>query len=179
VAARRKPKRGPPSLFGLAERQIVGLYDAGVMSPAVLHHLVAAYADSGIDWNEEGALQTVDGHTVQEAVVIVMMPARPLKSARKDFITVVEHLAGAQAPAPAPAQKTTEAAETEDAEDAEEAEKAEEADDADLLNQLGGTSAGSNARAPKKSRAAAKNEPKQAGFNPLVGARAVQSRDRR
>lgn len=155
--AARKPKtppaRGPGSLFALAERQIVGLYDAGVMSPAVLHHLVAAYAESGIDWNEDGTLRTVDGHSVQEAVVIVMMPGRALKTARKDFISVVEHLAGASSP-------------TDQAEDA--------SDDEDLLSQLGGDGARSSTRTAKKTGAS----PKRAGFNPLVGARSVPSHNK-
>ncbi|SAK47737.1 hypothetical protein [Caballeronia ptereochthonis] len=162
--AARKPKRGPPSLFALAERQIVGLYDAGVMSPAVLHHVVAAYADSGIDWNEEGTLHTVDGHTVQEAVVIVMMPGRALKGARKDFLSVVEHLTGAQRPAG----------------DEDDADKAEVEDDEDLLSQLSGDGPRSKARAAKKSTQAAEpREPKRAGFNPLVGARAVRGQGKR
>ncbi|SAL66217.1 hypothetical protein AWB71_03932 [Caballeronia peredens] len=155
--AARKPKRGPPSLFALAERQIVGLYDAGVMSPAVLHQVVAGFAESGIDWNEKGALQTVDGHSVQEAVVIVMMPGRGLRSAQKDFISVVEHLAGAQASAE---------------NDVEE--------DEDLLSQL----SGNHARAAKKSARASGDtkepgESKRAAFNPLVGARAVPGTSKR
>ncbi|MDR5762636.1 hypothetical protein [Caballeronia sp. LZ035] len=158
MAARRpkpkpEPKRGPGSLFALAERQIVGLYDAGVMSPAVLHHLVAAYAESGIDWNEDGTLRTVDGHSVQEAVVIVMMPGRALKTARKDFISVVEHLAGASSAAP-------------------QADNAP--DDEDLLSQLSGNSTRSPARPARKTT----SSPKRAGFNPLVGARSVQSHNK-
>lgn len=159
--AARRPKRGPPSLFALAERQIVGLYDAGVMSPAVLHQVVAAYADSGIDWNEDGTLRTVDGHTVQEAVVLVMMPGRPLRSAQKDFISVVGHLAGGQ---PARPSGTDEPA-------------AEATDDEDLLSQLSGNAPRSNARGARKT--AQTPEPKRTGFNPLVGARGAQARGKR
>ncbi|SAK62030.1 hypothetical protein AWB76_03167 [Caballeronia temeraria] len=148
--AARKPRNRAQSLFALMERQIVGLYDAGVMSPAVLHHVVAAYAASDIDWYEEGALHTVDGHTVHEAVVLVMMPGRALKNARKDFLSVVEHLAG-------------------NIESQADDEETEAEDDADLLTQLS---------PPSKTRAAKKNaqtaQPKRAGFNPLVGARAVK-----
>lgn len=157
--AAKKPTREAKSYFALAERQIVGLYDAGVMSPAVLHHVVAAYADSGIDWNEDAALQTVDGHSVHEAVVLVMMPGRALKNARKDFMSVVAHLAGG---------------ESSSADDEE--PKAE--DDEDLLSQLGGdTSSRSKTRPAKKSEQAP--EPKRAAFNPLVGARAVPGHDKR
>ncbi|AQH00908.1 hypothetical protein A9R05_18540 [Burkholderia sp. KK1] len=157
--AARKPRRtqGAPGLFALAERQIVALYDAGVMSPAVLHHVVAAYADSGIDWDEEGTLQTVDGHSVQEAVVLVMMPARGLKSARKDFMSIVGHLAASE-----PRESAQEAAEPED--------------DEDLLSQLSGNGTEPKSRTAKKASAA---EPKRAAFNPLVGARAVPARIKR
>ncbi|BAO88525.1 hypothetical protein [Caballeronia cordobensis] len=153
--AARKPRRtqGAPTLFALAERQIVALYDAGVMSPAVLHHVVAAYADSGIDWDEEGTLQTVDGHGVQEAVVLVMMPARGLKSARKDFMSIVGHLAASE-----PQEGT------------------QSEDDEDLLSQLSGNDTEPKNRPAKKASTA---EPKRAAFNPLVGARAVPARNKR
>src|ERR1700754_5055199 len=126
--AARKPKArpSPPSLFALAERQLVALYNAGVLSPAVLHHVIAAYADSGIDWNEKGNLNTVDKRTVQEAVVLIMMPGRALRSAQKDFISVVEHLAGQGGPA-------------QDVEPIDESEDSDEdAEDESLLAQLGG-----------------------------------------
>jgi hypothetical protein len=156
--AARTPKRGATNLFTLAEKQLVGLYDAGVMSPAVLHHVVAAYADSGIDWHGDGKLKTVDGHTVQEAVVLVMMPGRALKNARKDFISVVEHLASVEP----------------------QAQGEEAVDDEDLLAQLSGDTSSprsktSKTRAAKKSTQTA--EPKRAAFNPLVGARAVRGND--
>jgi hypothetical protein len=141
--AATKPKTAAPSLFALAEKQIISLYDAGVLSPAVLHHLLAAYADSGIDWNEKSSLKTVDDHSVQEAVVLITMPGRALRSAQKDFISIVEHLAGPQ---------TQSAPE-------------ESQDDEALLQQLGGAKSSKRSTEPKKAA------PK--GFNPLVGARAV------
>ena len=161
MAARkpRRTERGAPSLFALAERQIVALYDAGVMSPAVLQHVVAAYADSGIDWNEEGTLQTVDGHSVQQAVVLVMMPARGLKGAQKDFKSIVGHLAASEPRASA----------------AE--EEAEPEEDEDLLSQLSGDDPPSKGRVSAKKSTSA--EPKRAAFNPLVGARAVPTRNKR
>lgn len=165
----RSKQAGSPGLFALAERQIVGFYDAGVMSPAVLQHLVAAYADSGIDWSQRGTLQTVDGHSVQEAVVIVMMPRCALKSVQKGFMSVVAHLAGAQ---PQPAQhKDKDDTDT----DTDEGEN-----DEDLLSQLGGESPGVKPRNEKKrARASETREPKRTGFNPLVGARAVQGHGKR
>ncbi|SAK64557.1 hypothetical protein AWB79_03131 [Caballeronia hypogeia] len=157
--AARKPKRGPPSLFALAERQIVALYDAGVLSPAVLHHVIAPYADSGIDWNEDGTLQTVDGHDVREVAVLVMMPGRGLKSAKKDFLSVVSHLASGGSAAAA-------------------ANEDEAQDDEDLLSQLGGNASRKTTPAAKKPAKTA-DEPKRAAFNPLVGARAVPAHNKR
>jgi hypothetical protein len=149
--ATRRPKAGAPSLFALAEKQIVSLYDAGVLSPAVLQHVIAAYADSGIDWSEAPTLQTVDKHSAQEAVVLIMMPGRALRAAQKDFMSVIEHLGGARQKALATANE-----ERQD-------------DDASLLAQLGGGNG-------KRNTTARKGAPrkKSAGFNPLVGARAVE-----
>ncbi|MEZ2352258.1 hypothetical protein [Caballeronia sp. RCC_10] len=157
MAARKPKKQAPaeappqPTLFALAERQIVGLYDAGVLSPAVLHHVVAAYADSGIDWNEPGSLHTVDDRTVQEAVVLIMMPGRALRSAQKDFVSVVEHLAGKSEPKARATDDTNE----------------EPGDDEDLLSQLGGN------RSDEGGKKQETSSRKPAGFNPLVGARAL------
>jgi hypothetical protein len=138
--AARKPKPDT-SLAAIAERQIIALYDAGVLSPAVLQHVIAAYAQSGIDWGEAGKLRTVDDHSVQEAVVLIMMPGRALRSAQKDFVSVVEHLAGKSENVQKPS------------------------DDEDLLSQLGGG---------KHTTPARKSAKKPQGFNPLVGARAVE-----
>jgi hypothetical protein len=150
MAARRAKADAPP-LFALAEKQIVALYDAGVLSPAVLHHVLAAYADRGVDWSADATLKTVDKHSVQEAVVLTMMPGRALRSAQRDFLSVVEHLTGNSA-----AKDGNSAA-------------IEAEDDESLLAQLGGSDN------VGKRTAAKKTAPKQksAGFNPLVGARAV------
>lgn len=120
--------------------------------------MIAAYANSGIDWNEAGALHTVDDRTVQEAVVLMMMPGRALRAAQKDFISVVEHLAGAQQ-ANARAEPTNE----------------EPTDDEDLLSQLGGES--KRATRTKRSDDDTASPGKRA-FNPLVGARPISSHDK-
>jgi hypothetical protein len=139
-----------PDLAAIAERQIIALYDAGVLSPVVLHHVIAAYAQSDIDWSKAGTLRTVDNHSMQEVVVLIMMPGRALRSAQKDFMSVVEHLAGGDG--------SSQASTKED--DAE--------DDEDLLSQLGG-----GKRTSPKKKEAVQSAKKPAGFNPLVGARAV------
>jgi hypothetical protein len=142
-----------PDVAAIAEQQIIALYDAGVLSPAVLHHVIAAYAQSDIDWSKAGTLRTVDDHSMQEAVVLIMMPGRALRSAQKDFMSVVEHLAGSDGSAQPSAKK----------DDAE--------DDEDLLSQLGG-----GKRASPKKKETTQSTKKPAGFNPLVGARAMGKR---
>jgi hypothetical protein len=153
MAARAAKKTTRPAgLFALAERQVLGLYDAGVLSPAVLHHVIAAYAQSDIDWTEAPDQRSVDDHSLHEVVVLTMMPGRALRNARKDFLTVIGHLVGEQP-----------SAESEGA--------PEQEDDDELLDQLAGA-------APKRGKARAddKKEParKSTGFNPLVKARAFR-----
>jgi hypothetical protein len=159
MAARKpKAKAVTSSLFALAERQIVGLYDAGVLSPAVLHHVIAAYANSAIDWSEAASLRTVDDRSVHEAVVLTMMPGRPLRSAQKDFMSVVEHLAAGAGASAKAAASSDEAPE----------------DDEALLDQLGGKSKSKSSSGTASRSSKASDEPSQrksAGFNPLVGAR--------
>ncbi|SAL13951.1 hypothetical protein [Caballeronia telluris] len=162
MAARAAKKTANPAarsagLFALAERQVLGLYDAGVLSPAVLHHVIAAYADRDIDWHEEPHARSVDDHSLHEVVVLTMMPGRALRNARKDFLTVIAHLADAGA--------------TVRESESESESEPEHEDDDELLNQLSGA-------APKRGKPRAEEpEPaprKRAGFNPLVKARAVR-----
>jgi hypothetical protein len=151
--ATRAPRRHSPDLFILMERQVVGLYDAGVLSPAVLQHVISAYADSAIDWTSKGTLHTADRHDVFETVVLVMMPGRSLRSAQTDFMSVVQHIAGAREHAP------------------DEENDSDTEDDETLLKQLGD---GKRADTAKKRNSASPKE--RPGFNPLVGARAVGKR---
>lgn len=147
-------------LFALAERQVLGLYDAGVLSPAVLHHLIAAFADRDIDWHEEPHARSVDDHSLHEVVVLTMMPGRALRNAGKDFLTVIAHLADAGATAVRESKN-----------ESKNESEPEQEDDDELLNQLSGA-------APKRGKPRAEEpEPaprKSAGFNPLVKARAVR-----
>ncbi|MDR5754148.1 MULTISPECIES: hypothetical protein [unclassified Caballeronia] len=163
MAARAAKKTASPAaqragLFALAERQVLGLYDAGVLSPAVLHHVIAAYAERDIDWHEEPHARSVDDHSLHEVVVLTMMPGRALRNARKDFLTVIAHLADAGATAVRKSKSDSHS-------------EPEQEDDDELLNQLSGA-------APKRGKPRAEEpEPaprKSAGFNPLVKARAVR-----
>jgi hypothetical protein len=56
MAKRAVPANG---LFAAAEATLIGLYDAGVLSPAVLQHVIAGFANSAIDWNTAPRLRTV------------------------------------------------------------------------------------------------------------------------
>ncbi|SAL11636.1 hypothetical protein AWB67_00118 [Caballeronia terrestris] len=133
-------------LFSLAERQVLGLYDAGMLSPAVLHHVIAAYVGRDVDWNEDAKARSVDDRSLHEVVVLTMMPGRALRNAKKDFLSVIEHWMGEQPSV--------------------EAEEPEQDDD--LLTQLSGAS--------KKPQTQARKEParKSAAFNPLVKARPLR-----
>jgi hypothetical protein len=144
MAARASKK--PDGLFSLVERQVLGLYDAGVLSPAVLHHVVAAYAGRDVDWNEDAKARTVDDRSLHEVVVLTMMPGHASRNARKDFLSVIEHWMGDQP--------------------AVEAEEPEQDDE--LLTQL--------SSATKKPRTQERKEParKSAAFNPLVKARPLR-----
>ncbi len=96
MAARgsRNAARRHDGLFSLAERQVIELYDAGVLSPAVLQRVIAAYTGRDVDWHEEARERSVDGRSVHEVVVLTMMPGRALRQAQKDFLSVIEHLTG-------------------------------------------------------------------------------------
>lgn len=154
MAARGSGKvaRRDDGLFSLAERQVLDLYDAGVLSPAVLHRVIAAYAGRNVDWHEQAGAQSVDGRSLHEVVVLTMMPGRALRNAKKDFLSVIEHLTGDRDRPSAP---------EEDAPD----------EDDELLNQLSGA-AKKGAKKPTTQDAASKKNP---GFNPLVQARALRA----
>ena len=151
-AAPGRTARG--SLFSLAERQVIALYDAGVLSPAVLQHVIAAYAGRDVDWHEEARERSVDHHSVHEVVVLTMMPGRALRQAQKDFLSVVGHLMGSSA-------------------DAAAASSVEAEDDDALLSQLSSGMAGSEpgTRSRERPEAATRQSP---GFNPLVQAKALR-----
>ncbi|MEC5406077.1 hypothetical protein VOM14_11010 [Paraburkholderia sp. MPAMCS5] len=81
--------------FSLAERAIINLYDGGVLSPAVLERLIAAFALANPQWDTEPIERTVDGRSLHEVVALTMLPGESLRSARKSFMSVIEHIAGA------------------------------------------------------------------------------------
>jgi hypothetical protein len=166
--------------FALAERAILSLYDGGVLSPAVLERLIASFAAANPDWDTEPPERSVDGRSLHEVVALTMLPGESLRAARKSFMSVIEHIAGA-----AKTKKTSRAASKveDEEEEVEEDEPAEEDDEdsAELARQLSGGTRGasSNRRrgAPKSKDAdtSARKPAGKAAFNPLVNAAAPRT----
>ncbi|WP_027209796.1 hypothetical protein [Burkholderia sp. WSM2232] len=159
--------------FALAERAIISLYDGGVLSPAVLERLLATFATAKPDWDTEPTERSVDGRSIHEVVALTMLPGESLRAARKSFMSVIEHVAGA-----ARTEKTSRASrKTEQAEE-EQDEPAEDDESAELAEQLTGSTRGapssrkSSAAKAKKPSASAERPPRTAAFNPLVNAAA-------
>jgi hypothetical protein len=147
MAKRAAPGNG---LFAAAEATLIGLYDGGVLSPAVLQRVIAGFADSAIDWNTSPRLRTVDNKSLHEVVAMTMMPGRTLRNASKEFFVVIGHIGGVRAEAPAEPDEPDESPEDEP--------------DSDLINQLSGGRSGK-----RPARTARKTAP-SAAFNPLLHA---------
>ena len=160
--------------FALAERAIISLYDGGVLSPAVLERLIASFATANPDWDTEPTERSVDGRSLHEVVALTMLPGESLRAARKSFMSIIEHIAGA------PKTKKTSRAASKVKEEVEEEEPAEEDDEdsAELARQLSGGTRGTSSnrrRGSAKSEDADTSARKPAGraaFNPLVNAAA-------
>lgn len=162
------PKRAPSTPFLIAERVVIGLYDAGVLSPAVLERVLKAFVQDVTDWQVTPDLRSVDGRSLHEIVVSTMMPDHAGESVTDSFSAVIEHLADSHtngvsrsvekdsgAPTPARRRATGKKQEPE-----------EEADNGELLAQLSGST---KSASPGRSRTA-KREAGSAGFNPFVNA---------
>jgi hypothetical protein len=150
MAKRAVPANG---LFAAAEATLIGLYDAGVLSPAVLQHVIAGFANSAIDWNTAPRLRTADNKSLHEVVAMTMMPGRTLRQASKEFFAVIGHIGGIST-----------AEHNNPGEPEEPDEPPEDEPDSDLINQLSGGRRGKRAAKPARKRAPS------AGFNPLVHA---------
>ena len=147
MAKRTTPANG---LFAAAEATLIGLYDGGVLSPAVLQRVIAGFANTAIDWNTPPRLRTVDNKSLHEVVAMTMMLGRTIRQASKEFLAVIGHIGGIGA------EEHDEPGEPDEAPDDE--------PDSDLINQLSGGS--DRKRAAKPAR---KTTP-SAGFNPLLHA---------
>jgi hypothetical protein len=137
-------------LFAAAEATLIGLYDGGVLSPAVLERVIAGFAGGAIDWHSAPRLHTVDGKSLHEVVAMTMMPGRTIRQASKEFFAVVEHIGARRVAAHHAPDKPDEAPEDEP--------------DHDLINQLSG------GRHSKRTAKPARKTVASAGFNPLLHA---------
>ena len=151
MAKRAAPANG---LFAAAEATLIGLYDGGVLSPAVLQHVIAGFANSAIDWNTPPRLRTVDNKSLHEVVAVTMMPGRTIRQASKDFFAVIGRIGGISA------EEHGEAEEPDEIPD----ELPDDEPDSDLLNQLSG------GRGRKRTTKTTSKTAASAGFNPLVHA---------
>ncbi|MGC2958508.1 hypothetical protein [Paraburkholderia graminis] len=166
--------------FAHAERAIISLYDGGVLSPAVLERLIASFATANPDWDTEPTERSVDGRSLHEVVALTMLPGESLRAARKSFMSIIEHIAGA------PKTKKTSRAASKVKEEVEEEGPAEEDDEdsAELARQLSGGARGTRGTrgtSSNRRRGSAKSEDAdtsarkpagRAAFNPLVNAAA-------
>jgi hypothetical protein len=126
--------RATSTPYQIAERALIGLYDAGVLSPAVLERVIAAFADADIDWHTEPDARAVDGRSLHEIVASVMLPGQPLRTASKDFFSIVGHLAGSTS-------RSARGRSAPEPRNGKRAKKADEetADEDDLVSQLAGS----------------------------------------
>lgn len=161
------PNRSIPTLFSIAERAIISLYDAGVLSPAVLERVIGAFGVEGIDWQTETSLRAVDGRSLHQVVISTMMPATPENEVADSFSTIVAHLTDAKASrgaarktARAQPQKSTRAARKQPAAGDDDANSDE------LLAQLTSSAAPAGKRQPDS----AKRPRAPGGFNPFGNA---------
>jgi hypothetical protein len=158
-AAASGGQAGPAeSTFAVAERTIIGLYDGGVLSPAVLERVIAGFARSGIDWHASLRRRAVDGRSLHEVVASTMMPTHSGRGASKDFLSVIEHLSDADVPSSLHTDVDTGDNEPDD----------------DLLDQLAGAAAPRKSAASTTTRSTQRKPQRQgsASFNPLSHATA-------
>ena len=98
--------RGTSSLFRVAERAVVTLYDGGVLSPAVLQRVLEAFIGAKVQWDTGVEIRSVDGRTMHDIVVTTLMPGDQPEQAASQFARIIAHLrtgeAGPNAPLDAP-----------------------------------------------------------------------------
>lgn len=177
------PQPAKPAMFRIVERVIVNLYDGGVLSPAVLERVLAAFAGSPVEWNTKPDASSVDGRSLHEIVVSIMMPGKALRNASAEFARIVEHIAQASDGEAVEAVESDETPRPKTKQTRVSARKAEKADEAEsdedndeLVSQLSGSTKGktkgrargTTQNAPQAARQAASG--KSAGFNPFVNA---------
>jgi hypothetical protein len=150
------------ALADAAQRLVLGLYEAGLLSPAVLERVIASVGGAPMDWDAIGGVRAADGRSIREIVVAVMMPGNPLDNVDRDFAAVIEHITGLAAAGKPAGRAGAQAAPTRKKRPANAAAspKASEAEDDDaLLAQLSG------AKESGRMRASSPPSGKKSGFN--------------
>lgn len=164
--ARRGTGTAPGNeLFTAAEATLIGLYNGGLLSPAVLERVIVGFANVAIDWHATPQLQSVDGKSVYEVVAMTMMPGRAIRQASKEFFAVIDHMS--RHVSTRGGDGRVQSSDTSE-EAATPGEALEDGPDDDLMSQLSGSNL-SRKKAAKTTKTARKTAP-SAGFNPLVHA---------
>jgi hypothetical protein len=166
-----------PSLFRVAERAVVALYDGGVLSPAVLERVLSAFVGARVKWETEAEIHSVDGRTFHDVVVTTMMPGHAPDDTAREFARIIAHLESSDAGDDARSNAAKAPTKRENRKDRQ--ERSGDEDEA-LIHQLGAAN-----RPKRRTNAAAVREddpapsPRSAratGFNPLVNARLPRKR---
>ncbi|AMV47360.1 hypothetical protein [Paraburkholderia caribensis] len=163
-------------LFRVAERAVVALYDGGVLSPAVLQHVLCAFADARVKWDTAVDIRSVDGRTFHEIVVSTLMPAHTPTDAARDFARIIAQLTAGEATGAPSSDAGTAPTKRQTRRDREEPSDDDEA----LVEQLHAASRPKRrtGKAPERKRAAAPSAASavSTGFNPLVNAQLPRKR---
>ncbi|MEM5436532.1 hypothetical protein [Paraburkholderia diazotrophica] len=172
------PTRDETSLFRVAERAVVALYDGGVLSPAVLERVLTAFIGAKTNWNAEIQLRSADGHTLHEIVAMTMMPGRAPRNAARDFAQVVAHIGSIGANGEAVPDADASSGHTTEEDESEASEQ-----DETLEHQLGAARPKRPKRSKQRARPASgrasetpSDSPASTGFNPFLNARPPRKR---
>ncbi|MFP3557253.1 hypothetical protein [Paraburkholderia hospita] len=170
--------RETSSLFHVAERAVVALYDGGVLSPAVLQRVLQAFIGTKVKWETETEIRSVDGHTFRDIVVSTLMPGHVPEVGAREFARIMAHL-GAVTEAAGKARSKSAKAPTKH-ETGQDREERSDDDDA-LIDQLGVASrpkrrTDKEAPARKGTSAPSSGSGLSTGFNPLLNPKIPRKR---
>lgn len=157
--------RGTASLFRVAERAVVALYDGGVLSPAVLQRVLEAFIGAKVQWDTDVEIRAVDGRTMHDIVVTTLMPGDAPEHAASEFARIIAHLRTGEASRNAPSDAPMPTNNQDAGQDHGEASEEDEA----LIERLH-TARGPN-RSKRRPSANKRASKPSSGFNPLVNAR--------
>ncbi|WP_225031216.1 hypothetical protein [Paraburkholderia sp. XV] len=156
--------RGNSSLFRVAERAVVTLYDGGVLSPAVLQCVLEAFIGAKMQWDTDVEIRAVDGRTMHDIVMTTPMPGDAPEHAASEFARIIAHLRTGEAVRHAPSDAPMPTNNQDAGHDHDEPS----GEDAALIDRLGAARGPKRKHTPSANRRTSKPSP---GFNPLVNAR--------